>query len=102
MADRGVEIIRKRMDLHNLLDQAAAKQKDLNHLIERIEKETGELKRLEMILKVDRAMEELNNYPKDFKDGVKIWPRDRLKSLYSDMDNDEIDMLYERIRAEEY
>lgn len=97
MADRGLEIIQKRMDLKNLLDQAAAKQRDLNHLNERIEKETRELRLLEMILKVDRAMDDLDNYPKDFKDGLKTWSRERLKVLYNDMSNEEIDMLYERI-----
>jgi len=100
MTDRGLEIIRKRMDLKNLLDQAAAKQKDLNHINERIEKETIELRLLEKILKVDRAIEELNNYPKDLKNGLGTWSRDKLKSLYSDMDDEEIDMLYERIRVE--
>lgn len=95
--DKGLEIIRKRMDLGNLMDQAAAKQKDLKYLNERIEKEKGELRLLEMMLKVDRAMEDLNNYPGDFKEGLKTWSRERLKVLYSDMDKEEIDMLYERI-----
>lgn len=97
MADRGLEIIRKRTDLKNLMDQAAAKQKDLNHLNEKIEKETRELQFLEMMLKVDRAVDDLNNYPKDFKNGLKTWSRKRLKTLYSDMNDEEIDMLYERI-----
>ena len=97
MADRGLEIIRKRMDLKNLLDQVVAKRNDLNRLNEMIEKETRELQLLEMILKVDRAVDELNNYPKDFKDGLKTWSRERLKVLYNDMSNEEIDMLYERI-----
>lgn len=97
MADRGLEIIRKRMDLKNLVDQAVAKQKDLNYLNEKIEKETRELKLLEMILKVDQAVEELKNYPKDFHKGLKTWSRKRLKVLYSDMNDEEIDMLYERI-----
>lgn len=47
------------------MDQAAAKQKDLNHLNEKIEKETRELQFIEMMLKVDRAVDDLNNYPKD-------------------------------------
>ena len=97
MVDRGLEIIRKRMDLKNLLDQVVAKRNDLNRLNEMIEKETRELQLLEMILKVDRAVDELNNYPKDFKDGLKTWSRERLKVLYNDMSNEEIDMLYERI-----
>ena len=100
MTDRGLEIIRKRRDLHNLLDQSAAKQKDLKYLNEMIEKETKELQLLETALKVDRAMDELNNYPNDLKDGLKTWSRARLKILYSDMNDEEIEMLYERIHAE--
>ena len=51
-----------------------------------------------MILKIDRAVDELlNNYPKDFKNGLKAWSRTRLKVLYNDMNTEEIDMLYERI-----
>lgn len=97
--DKGLEIIQKRMDLKNLTDQAAVKQKDLKHLNEKIEKEKGELKFLEMILKIDRAMEDLKNYPKDFVTGLKTWSRTRLKVLYSDMNDEEIDMLYERIHS---
>ena len=44
MADRGLEIIRKRMDLKNLLDQAAAKQRDTD--IEELQKE---LKKIEQM-----------------------------------------------------
>ena len=73
----------------NLLDQAAAKQRDLKNLNEMIEKDTRELQLLEMILKeVDRAMDELlNTYPKDFKNGLKTWSRTRLKALYNDMND---------------
>lgn len=98
MEDKGLEIIQKRRNLKNLLDQATAKQKDLNHLNEMIEKDTRDLQLLEMMLKVDRAMDDLNNYPKEFIDGLKTWSRKRLNVLYSDMSGEEIDMLYERIR----
>lgn len=98
MTDTGLEIIQKRMDLKNLLDQAAATQRDLNHLNEKIEKETRELRFLEMLLRVDRVIDDLNRYPDDFKNGLKTCSRDRLKVLYKDMSNEEIDMIYERIR----
>lgn len=100
--DRGNEIIKKRMNLLNLVDQANSKQRDLNHLNQEIEKEKRELRLVEKILKVDRAVEELENYPRDFKKGIKTWHRAKLKSLYSDMDDEEIDMLYEKIRIMEW
>lgn len=102
MTDRGIEIIQKRMDLCNLLDQAVAKQKDLKFLNEEIEKKTKELQLLETALKVDRAAEELNKYLKDDKghNDPKTWSRSRLKRTYHDMSNEEIDLLYDRIHVE--
>ena len=78
-------------------DEKQHANKFMNHINERIEKETRELQLLEMILKVDRAADELNNYPKDLKNGLKTLSRKRLKTLYSDMNDEEIDTLYERI-----
>lgn len=98
MTDTANEIIRKRMDLKNSIDQAAAKQRDLNYLNEKIEKETRELRLLEMILKVDRAVEDLNNYPDDFRKSMKTCSIEKLKILYKDLNNEEISMLHERIR----
>lgn len=85
MTDRGIDIVQKRRNLRNLLDQAEAKQKDLNHLNRMIERETRELQLLETTLKVDRTVDELNNYPKDAIElngeisDPKRWSWDRLK-----------------------
>lgn len=97
MVNKGINIIEERIRLHNLQDQAAAKQKDLNYLNEQIEKEIRELRSLEMILKVDRAIEELNSFTKVFKDEPKLWNKEKLKGLHKDMCDEEIDMLYERL-----
>jgi len=70
----------------------------LKFLNEEIEKEKRELGLQEKILKIDRAIDELQNYPRDFKKDIKTWPRSKLKSLYSDMDDEEIDMLFERLQ----
>lgn len=99
MVDNGLEIIQKRMSLKNLIDQASAKQRDLKNLNDRIEKEKKELQLLEMILKVDRAVDDLSNYPNEFQEGLKKSSRNRLKILYNDMNDEEIDMLYERLRS---
>jgi hypothetical protein len=95
MSDRGTEIINKRMDLKNLTDQAIAKQRDLKCLNEMIEKEKQELQYLEMMLKIDRAMDELNICPKDFRDS--LTSREKLKMLYNDMSDKEIDILYDKL-----
>lgn len=99
MPDRGTEIINKRMDLKNLQDQAIAKQRDLKYLNERIEKERKELQYLEMKLKVDRAIDDLVNYPPDFKDNLKTSSIEKLKVLYYDMSDQEINMLFDRIHS---
>lgn len=70
----------------------------MKFLNERIEKERKELQYLEMTLKVDRAMDDLNNYPKDFKDNIKAADRERLNVLYGDMNEQEINMLYYRLQ----
>jgi hypothetical protein len=84
------------MDLKNLIDQAATKQMDLKHLNDRIEKEKKDLQYLEMTLKVDQAMNDLDNYPEDFKNSLKTSSRERLKVLYNDMSDEEINVLYDR------
>jgi len=66
----------------------------LKFLNERIEKERLELKDLETMLRIDRAMEDLGNYTKDFKDSLS---REKLTILFNDMSEEEINMLYDRL-----
>ncbi len=99
MDDTELQIKNKRTELKNLLDQLSVKQKELTTINHKIEKVTSELKLLDKILKVDRAVNDLDNYPDDFIKGLKTWGRKRLNILYSDMTDEELDMLYERIRT---
>ncbi len=99
MEDIELQIKDKRTGLRNLLDILNVKQKEVINLNHEIEKETAELKLLEKILKVNRAMEDLKNYPDDFKEGLKTWSRKRLQVLYIDMSDEEIDMLHERLHS---
>lgn len=90
-----IEILKKRRDLHNLVDRADAVKRNLNYLTSDIEKERGELKLLERSLRVKVLLDGIR------KDEMEKLDIDSLKKIFGTLGNEDVELLYTELHKKE-
>lgn len=99
MTDRGIEIVRARAKLYNLIDRANTKENDLDNLNNEIYEKSEELKSLEKAVRIDRAMSEFYDCSDSVKNTCRRCDKHQLERWFG-LTGEETDELYKLIHTE--